>query len=123
MLSFSLLLSATTINKSATKSSTFLDIMLCSLLKVNQCFRGTCCLHLHDQKISQARNQLCLPSDFMLVSYLAYSLTLKMEATSSSEMWADFQQQTTWRYIPEDKTLHNHCCENLESYKTAAICY
>jgi hypothetical protein len=26
-------------------------------------------------------------------------------------------QQTTWRYIPEDGTLHNHCCENLKSYK------
>jgi hypothetical protein len=20
-------------------------------------------------------------------------------------------------YIPEDRTLHNHCCENLKSYK------
>jgi hypothetical protein len=28
----------------------------------------------------------------------------------------DFQR-TTWRYIPEDRTLHNHRCENLSSYK------
>jgi hypothetical protein len=27
-------------------SSTFQDIMLCSLVKVDKCFRGTCCLHL-----------------------------------------------------------------------------
>jgi hypothetical protein len=35
-----------------------------------------------------------------------------MEMTGSSKMSADFQQ-TTWSYIPEDKTLHNHC-ENLK---------
>jgi hypothetical protein len=32
------------------------------------------------------------------------------------ETLVDFQQ-ATWRYTPEDKTLHNHCCENLKSYK------
>jgi hypothetical protein len=41
----------------------------------------------------------------MLVSCLAYSSTLKMEATCSSEMSVDFQQ-TVWRYIPDDRTLH-----------------
>jgi hypothetical protein len=25
-------------------------------------------------------------------------------------------QRTTQRYIPEDRTLHNHRCENLKSY-------
>jgi hypothetical protein len=25
-------------------------------------------------------------------------------------------QWTTQRYIPEDGTLHNRCCENLKSY-------
>jgi hypothetical protein len=43
-------------------------------------------------------------SIFMLVSCLAYSSTLKMEATCSSEMSADIQW-TTWRYIPEDTNL------------------
>jgi hypothetical protein len=38
-----------------------------------------------------------------------------MEATCSSEMSLDFQR-TTQRFIPEDKTLHNHRCENLKSY-------
>jgi hypothetical protein len=38
-----------------------------------------------------------------------------MEATYSSEATTDFQQ-TTQRYIPEDRTLRNHRCENLRSY-------
>jgi hypothetical protein len=37
-------------------------------------------------------------------SCMAYSSTLKMEATCSSETSADFRQ-TTRRYIPEDRTL------------------
>jgi hypothetical protein len=49
-------------------------------------------------------------SCFMLISCLAYSSTLKMEVTCSSF------QQTTQCYIPEDQTLHNHCCKNLKSY-------
>jgi hypothetical protein len=46
---------------------------------------------------------------------LAYSLTLKMEATCSSETSVDFQR-TTGHYIPKDRTLHNPCCEKLKSY-------
>jgi hypothetical protein len=63
---------------------------------------------------------------FMLVSCLAYSLTQKMEVTCSSETSVDFQQ-ATWHYIPADRTLHNHCCENLISYNslipsTSSLC-
>jgi hypothetical protein len=43
------------------------------------------------------------------------SSTLKIEVTCFSEMSVDFQW-TTWHYIPEDRTLHNHCCENVKSY-------
>jgi plasmid replication initiation protein len=50
-----------------------------------------------------------------LVSCLAYSSTLKIEKTHSSETVANFEW-TTWCYIPEDRTLHNHHCENLKSY-------
>jgi hypothetical protein len=39
----------------------------------------------------------------------------KIEEKYSSETSVDFQQ-TTWRYIPEDRTLHNHRSENLKSY-------
>jgi hypothetical protein len=38
-----------------------------------------------------------------------------MEATCSSETSAGFKR-TTRRYIPEDRTLHNHRSENLGSY-------
>jgi hypothetical protein len=41
---------------------------------------------------------------FMLASCLAYSMTLKTEATCSSEMFVDFQM-TTWHYVAEDRTL------------------
>jgi hypothetical protein len=51
---------------------------------------------------------------FILVSFLAYSSTLKMEATCSSEMCVDYQQ-TTRRYVQEDRILHNHRCENVKS--------
>jgi hypothetical protein len=39
---------------------------------------------------------------------------LKMEAICSSETSVE-TQQTTRRHIPEDDTLHNHCCENLKT--------
>jgi hypothetical protein len=39
-----------------------------------------------------------LATCFMLVSRLAYSLTLKLEATCSSETSADFQL-TTWCFV------------------------
>jgi hypothetical protein len=45
---------------------------------------------------------------------LAYSSTLKMKAICSSEELVDLHR-TTRRYIPEDRTLHNHRCENLKS--------
>jgi streptogramin lyase len=38
-----------------------------------------------------------------------------MEATYSTETSVDFQR-TTRCCIPEDRTLHNHRCENLRSY-------
>jgi hypothetical protein len=53
---------------------------------------------------------------FTLVSCLAYSSTLKVEATCSFETSVDFQK-TTRPYIPEDGTIHNQRCENLKSYK------
>jgi hypothetical protein len=52
---------------------------------------------------------------FELVSCLAYSFSMKMEATCSSVTSVDFQWTTRYD-ISEDRTLHNHCCENLKSY-------
>jgi hypothetical protein len=39
------------------KSATFWDVRLCSPLKISQCFRETCHLHLQGRIISQERNQ------------------------------------------------------------------
>jgi hypothetical protein len=87
------------------KSSIFWDIMPCSPLKVNLLFGGACPFIF----------RLCLPPAFTLVSCSVPSLTSKMEATCSPRTLVDFQQ-TTQRYVPEDRTLHNHQCENTKSY-------
>jgi hypothetical protein len=83
-----------------TKSTIFRKITPCSPLKVNRRFGGT---YRRWQAEQSAR--LCLPPVFTLVSCLAYSSTLKMEAKCSSETSVEFQR-TTRRYIPEDNTLH-----------------
>jgi hypothetical protein len=48
-----------------------------------------------------------------LVSCLAS--TQKIDEMCSSKTSVDFQR-TTRRYTPEDRTLHNHRCEDLKSY-------
>jgi hypothetical protein len=52
---------------------------------------------------------------FMLVYCVAYSSTLKMEATCSSETSVDYQR-TAFCCFPEDITLPNHHSEDLKSY-------
>jgi hypothetical protein len=42
-----------------------------------------------------------------MLSRLAYSSAMKMEATCSSETSVDFRR-TTRRYIPEDRTVHTN---------------
>jgi hypothetical protein len=79
-------------------SSIFWDIKPYSRLKVKGRFGGTCPLHLRDRILSPA---CCL---IMLVSCLAYSITLKMEANISSETSVDFDR-TARRYILEERTL------------------
>jgi hypothetical protein len=63
-----------------------------------------------------------LATYFVLVYCLTYSLTLKMEATYSSETSTNFQR-TTRRYIPEDKNLLYHRCEKLKSYVIFIMLY
>jgi hypothetical protein len=65
---------------------------------------------------SKRRNKVvCLPPAFTLASSFAYSTTLNMVGTCSSETSVDFQQ-TKRRYFPEDGTIRNERCENLKSY-------
>jgi hypothetical protein len=54
-------------------------------------------------------------STIMLVSWLAYSSTLKMHITYSFTTSVNFQWITE-HYIPKYRTAHNCHCENLESY-------
>jgi hypothetical protein len=51
----------------------------------------------------------------MLLSWLAYSSTLMMEATCFFIEPVDFQP-TTRRYKPGDRIIHNHHSENLKFY-------
>jgi hypothetical protein len=82
---------------------------------------------------SKKPSKLCLPPAFMLVSCLAYSSTLKLDVTCSSEFQLTFNRlhgvisqklelfittavitsDATRCYAPEDSTLHNHRHENL----------
>jgi hypothetical protein len=69
---------------------------------------------IHDEQfcLLVSRWQTCC---FTLISCFVFSSNLKMEATYSSETSFDFQR-TTQRYIPEDKSFHNHSCENQRPY-------
>jgi hypothetical protein len=84
------------------KSFIFWDTTPCSMLKVNRRFRGTSRLHFQGRRISQVRSQSQAASKQSF--YSAYSWTLKMVATCSSETSVDFQR-TTRRYIPEAEHL------------------
>jgi hypothetical protein len=51
---------------------------------------------------------------FMLVSCLAYYLTLKMDTICSSKSLVDFHQ-TMWHYIPDERAVYSHHYANLKS--------
>jgi hypothetical protein len=56
----------------------------------------------------QAANRAGLPPAVSLVSGLAFSSILKLEATCPSETSVDFERNTR-RYIPEERTLQRKC--------------
>jgi hypothetical protein len=78
-------------------------------------FVGMCKIYLHTKFRKTSPKIVLLATRFMYVSSLVYYSTLKMEATRSSKTSVDFQQ-TTRRYIPEDRILYNHGYENLKFY-------
>jgi hypothetical protein len=96
--------------------------------KFNWRFGRTFRLHLQieQQAKHEAGSKPLLATCFLLVSCCAcYLLHVSFlfglpfdpedEVICSSGTSAYFQR-TTWRYIPEDRTLHSHHCENLKSY-------
>jgi hypothetical protein len=101
-------------DKKRTKNSFFWDISPRSGLKVNRRSGVKYCLDFQDRIIGQAKNQRELDTLFTLISCLSYFSTLKMEATFYPESWVRFQE-TTCRYILQDRTLHNHRSDNLKS--------
>jgi hypothetical protein len=74
----------------------FCGVTPCSPLKINRRFGETCRVHLKQENST-------LPLPLTLVSCLAYSSTLKMEATCPSETSVDFQRATR-PYIAEEGT-------------------
>jgi hypothetical protein len=94
------LLSAKTIK--FRKTSVSLGITLCSTLKINRRFGGTC-LHIHGRRISQAKNS----SSFTLASSLAYSSILRMESICSSETSVCFRRSTL-HYLVEERILYGN---------------
>jgi hypothetical protein len=72
-------------------------------------YAGTDSPHLHGRRISHESNQPAL-----LVTYLACTSTLNMEAVGSSETSVNLYQ-ITWGHILEDSTFHSHRCENIRS--------
>jgi hypothetical protein len=94
------------------KRSVIWNIMPCSLLKVNWCFKGICWLRLQGQWNSRALLATCL----LHTCCLAYYLTLKMVACYSEKL-GDFQQ-TTRHFIPEHTVLliYNIDYEDTENY-------
>jgi hypothetical protein len=95
------------------KNSIIWDITPCSPLKGNRCFGGKCRLQLQCQKktkqetivkLSGNKHVTLLVNSFQAGFLLAYSSTLKMEATCCSEILVDFHRATR-RYIPEGRTL------------------
>jgi hypothetical protein len=75
------------------KSSIFWDIMPYDPLKANQCFRGTCSLHLLGQRICQERNQHEVGSkqtlkmevkiDWLLKDYMITSQKIELFITTA----------------------------------------
>jgi hypothetical protein len=69
------------------RNSIFLDITSCIPLKIYRLFGETRRLQFQGRRINQARNRTTF---FMQIPFLAYSSTLKMEATYSIETTVHF---------------------------------
>jgi hypothetical protein len=81
------------------KSSIFWDTTLCSSLKFIRRFRRIRCLRLQGQRALLATRS-------MLVPYMVYSLTMKIEKTYTSETSVSFQRNTR-HYISEKCSFRN----------------
>jgi hypothetical protein len=93
------------------KTHMFWDRTPCILLNVNRRFGGM------SRSFSESKNKLTC---FILVSCLVCSSAPKMEAICSSENSVDYgvvSQKNIIFLLLVSRTLRNHGCENLKSYK------
>jgi hypothetical protein len=106
------------------KSSVLWDIVPCSLLKANWCF-GWTCWSIFMVEDNLVRNQHGAGSkQSLLLQNVGWISTDYGYFQRTVVGWTtvDFQQTkvdfqwTIWHYIPKDRTLHKHCCENLKYY-------
>jgi hypothetical protein len=81
------------------KSTIFCDVTSCDPAQVGQHFGGTTCLHLHNRRVSQARNQQEASRGFDTVH--SYETLVNL---------LDYRMSHPRRF-----TLHSHCCKNLKS--------
>jgi hypothetical protein len=81
-------------------------------------------------RIYMTNLQIKIDACFMLVSCLAYSSTLKMEAICSSKTYVVLQM-STWRYIPEGRKLfycnqvslcYRHVCITVCEFVRLFVC-
>jgi hypothetical protein len=89
----------------------FWEVTLCSPVVIQHHFGGMC--FFNHQCLSQARNQQKAVL-LLVVSCLAYPLTMKMEALRCSKM--SVTCWTTWRYIPKDSTICHWSCNTVSVY-------
>lgn len=99
---------------SGVKNSVCCDITPYTPVEVYWRFGITYCLHLRNLRVSQASNQQTVrrAACFFLVTCLAYSFTLKMEALCSE---TSVNYQSTQRHIPVDSILQKISCVCRES--------
>jgi hypothetical protein len=118
MLNFNLYLSSTVIIsvfhkpiRINLKSPASWDITPCSTLKLNRRFGGACSLH-------PQRRRALLATCSMPVSCSAYSSTWRLrQHVPPNVVWLSTNYSALF-----PRVLHNHCCENLKSYKSK-LCY
>jgi hypothetical protein len=87
-------------------------VMPSTLVEFRRRSGRTYCLHLRGRKV-------CWEAK-LFAAYLAFSSTLRMEVVRSSETSVNFYQIRR-RHIPENSSLHCHCCEDFKS--KSVFCY
>jgi hypothetical protein len=106
------------------KSSVLWDVKLCSPLKINECLREhiASIFSVEDKSwkksgMKQASGTALLTACFKPVSCFAYSLTLKMEVTCSSETSVDFHQTISQKVelFENETSACWHYCVNKNS--------